>query len=348
MTELVVSLGEPAYRARQIMAWIYRRGIADPGRMTDLPVPLRDRLALLACPCEAVLQRRQSADGTLKLLLACPDGVAFECVRLRYGYGYTACVSSQAGCAGGCAFCRSGEGGLERNLTAGEMVGQVLALNAAGGRPITRVVLMGGGEPLANYAEVLRFLRLATSSDGLGLSPRRITVSTSGVVPGIRRLAGEGLPVTLSVSLHAADDRLRDRLVPVNRRWPLAELLAACRDWARLTGRRVSAEYVLIGGVNDRPEDAARLARLARGTFGHINLIALNPVPGFPHPPPSREAVAAFARQLRRSGVPVTVRRPLGRDIDGACGQLRASSRQGPAAGATNQPPDPEAARPGG
>ncbi|MDQ7793667.1 MAG: 23S rRNA (adenine(2503)-C(2))-methyltransferase RlmN [bacterium] len=319
-------LGEPGYRARQILHWIYRRGVTDPLAMTDLPASLRQELAARIRPPEAVLAHRAGPDGTLKLLLGFEGDVAVECVRLRYGYGYTACVSSQAGCAMGCAFCRSGEGGLGRNLTAGEMVAQVLALRGQGGhRGITRVVVMGSGEPLANYEELSRFLRLCVDPDGFGISPRRLTVSTCGLVPGMRRLADDGPAVTLSVSLHAAHDELRDRLVPVNRRWPLAALLEACRYYRARTGRRVTAEYVLIEGLNDRPEDTDRLARLVRGAVGHVNLIPLNPVPGTRHRPSPPEAVTAFARRLRAGGLPATVRRSLGRGVDGACGQLRAS-----------------------
>ena len=343
LAEWLASLGEPPYRARQLMRWVYRSGVVDPSAMTDLPRELRARLTGLVQRPDAVLQRLAAADGSVKLLLAYGDDVAVECVLLRHGYGYTACVSSQAGCAMGCAFCQSGRTGLIRDLTAAEMVGQVLALRRqAGGHPVNRIVVMGGGEPLANLAHSLRFLRLSAGSDGFGISPRRVTLSTCGLVPGILSLASEGPPVTLSVSLHAPTDQLRDQLVPINRRYPLAALLAACRHYAQATGRRVTAEYVLTQGVNDRPEDARRLSSLTRGAIGHINLIPLNPIPGVDFKRPRDEAVAAFARQLLDLGTAVTIRRPLGIDIGGACGQLRA------AAGSVPEGTGGPAAEPGG
>jgi 23S rRNA (adenine2503-C2)-methyltransferase len=326
LVEWLASLGEPPYRTRQLLRWSLRLGVLDPSAMTDLPRELRARLAELVQPPDTVFRRLAAADGSVKVLLACGDGVAVECVVLRHGYGYTACVSSQAGCAMGCAFCQSGRSGLIRDLTAAEMVGQVLTLRQeTGGHPVNRIVVMGGGEPLANLDQTLRFLRRTTSPDGLGLSPRRVVVSTCGLVPGILTLAAEGPPVTLSVSLHAATDQLRDQLVPVNRRYPLVELLAACRHYQRTTGRRVTAEYVLAQGVNDRPEDAGRLASLIRGVIGHVNLIPLNPIPGVGFERPSDQAVAAFAQQLLDRGMAVTIRRSLGMDIGGACGQLRAT-----------------------
>ncbi len=327
LADWMALLGEPRYRARQLLHWIYRLGVVDPSAMTDLPRDLRARLAGLIAPPDEVVERVAAADGSVKLLLEYGDGVAVECVLLRHGYGYTACVSSQAGCAMGCTFCRSGRAGLVRDLTAAEMMGQVLAMRRqTGARPVNRIVVMGGGEPLANLAHCLHFLRLSTSSDGLGISPRRLTVSTCGLVPGIFSLAAEGPPVTLSVSLHAATDELRDRLMPINRRYPLAQLLAACRHYSGATGRRVTAEYVLARGVNDRREDARKLSRLIRRAIGHVNLIPLNPIPGGDFERPRDEAVAAFARHLLDEGTAVTIRRPLGIDIGGACGQLVATA----------------------
>ena len=338
---LLAGWGEPAYRARQVWDGLYNRRAALE-ELTNLPLVLRSRLGeALPLALEKVHSSTADDGETTKWLWAAGgDGASIETVLMRYPARATVCVSTQAGCAMACSFCATGQAGFERHLTAGEVVEQVARAQHAspprgtGGVPPTtaagaarervgNVVFMGMGEPLANYdatwAAVERF------HDDFGISARHITVSTVGVVPGMRRLAGERLPVTLAVSLHAPDDALRNELVPLNRRYPLAEVLAAAREYLAASGRRLSFEYAMIGGVNDAPAQADALARRLRGfsPAAHVNLIPLNPTPGYgvPASPPRR--VAAFAERLRQGGVGATVRRNRGTDIDAACGQLR-------------------------
>jgi 23S rRNA (adenine2503-C2)-methyltransferase len=318
-----VFAGEPAYRARQAWDGLHRRGL-EPEDITELPRALRDRLAK-ALPAALEPAAESLADGgeTVKWLWRLADGALVETVLMATGSRATACVSSQAGCAMACGFCATGQAGFERHLTEGEIVEQVVrARRRAGGRRLSNVVFMGMGEPLANYDRVVAAVRRLTGD--LGLSARGITVSTIGVVPGIRRLAGEGLPVTLAVSLHAANDRLRDELVPLNRRYPLDVLMAACADHRTATGRRLSFEWALMDGINDRPSDAVELAERARPLGAHVNLIPLNPTPGWPTPGTPPAGVRAFRDRLWALGVNVTVRRTRGTEIDAACGQLRA------------------------
>ena len=318
-----VLAGEPAYRTRQAWDGMHRRGL-EPEDITELPRVLRGRLAA-ALPAALEPAAESLADGgeTVKWLWRLADGALVETVLMATGNRATACVSSQAGCAMACGFCATGQAGFERNLTEGEIVEQVVrARRRAGGRRLSNVVFMGMGEPLANYDRVVAAVRRLTGD--LGLSARGITVSTVGVVPGIRRLAGEGLPVTLAVSLHAANDRLRDELVPLNRRYPLDVLMAACADHHAATGRRLSFEWALMDGTNDRPSDAVELADRARPLGAHVNLIPLNPTPGWPTPGTPPAGVRAFRARLRALGVNVTVRRTRGTEIDAACGQLRA------------------------
>jgi 23S rRNA (adenine2503-C2)-methyltransferase len=318
-----VLAGEPAYRTRQAWDGLHRRGL-EPEEITELPRALRDRLAT-ALPAALEPAAESTADGgdTVKWLWRLGDGALVETVLMANGSRATACVSSQAGCAMACGFCATGQAGFERNLTEGEIVEQVVrARRRAGDRRLSNVVFMGMGEPLANYDRVLAAVRRLTGD--LGLSARGITVSTVGVVPGIRRLAGERLPVTLAVSLHAANDALRDELVPLNRRYPLDVLMLACADHRAATGRRLSFEWALMDGINDRPSDAAELAERARPLGAHVNLIPLNPTPGWPTPGTPAAGVRAFRDRLRKLGVNVTVRRTRGTEIDAACGQLRA------------------------
>jgi 23S rRNA (adenine2503-C2)-methyltransferase len=318
--------GVPAYRADQIYSWVYRKHHRSPERMVNLPGALRERLQTLcdlALPGTASVH--SSADElTHKFVLTLVDGARVECVSMRTDRRLTFCLSSQVGCALGCTFCATGLMGLKRNLGPGEIVAQVIAMGDFHGWKDDRfnLVFMGMGEPLANYVPVMEAIRILHDPRGLNLGARRITVSTSGVVPQMARLAGEGLPLGLAVSLHATTDELRDRLVPINRRWPLAELIAAARDYGRRSGRRVTLEYTLLAGVNDRDEDAARLAALARELPSKINLIAYNPVPGLEWKRPAREAVDAFARRLWPIAPAVTVRHTMGGEIWAACGQL--------------------------
>jgi 23S rRNA (adenine2503-C2)-methyltransferase len=320
------SLGEPAYRGRQLARWIYRRRAAAFDGMTDLPASLRARLAAAArLPRLAVVARQEAPDGsTTKFLCALPDGQAIETVLMRYADGRrTACISTQVGCGMGCTFCATGLAGLQRNLTAGEIVDQVLLVAQATGERPTHVVFMGMGEPLANYEATVRAVRILTAPWGVGIGGRHLTISTVGLVPQIHRLAAERFPLTLAISLHAPDDALRTHLVPVNRRWPIAQLLAAARAYATTTGRRVTFEYVLLAGVNDAQAHARALGRLLAGGPYHVNVIPWNPVFGLQYRRPSADVVRRFARIVRAAGVPVTVRVERGVEIDAACGQLR-------------------------
>jgi 23S rRNA (adenine2503-C2)-methyltransferase len=329
---VVVSLGEPRYRARQLAHWIYARAAASIEAMTDLPRSLRERLAqAVGLSRVRPIARSTSHDGlTTKLLLALGDGATVETVLMRYDDGRrTVCVSTQVGCGMGCTFCATGQAGLTRNLTAGEIVDQVLAVARACGERPTHVVFMGMGEPLANYEAVLRAVRLLNAPYGLRIGMRHITISTVGLVPQIRRLAQERLQLTLAVSLHAPDDTLRTQLVPINRRWPIADLLAASSEYAAVTGRRVTFEYVLMAGVNDRPDQARQVAALLAGRGAHLNLIPWNPVYGTQYRRPSIEAVHRFARVVRQGGISTTVRIDRGVEIDAACGQLRRTHAEG-------------------
>ena len=341
---------QPAYRATQVARWL-TRGVTDPAEMTDLPADLRVRLASTFHPAPRVLRER-TADGglTRKVLLSCGEGEAVESVLMLYpataerAARATVCISTQAGCAMGCPFCATGQAGFRRQLGLGEIVRQVTVMQRLlaerghellAGVPdhVTNVVFMGMGEPLANLAPTVAAVRWLTGEralgDGFGLSPRAITVSTVGLVPGIHRLAELGLPITLAVSLHAPDDTLRDDLVPVNRQHPLDELLAACRDYVATTGRRMTFEYVLIDGVNAGQQQARALADLITGAFPrppvpHVNLIPMNPTPAVPWRAPPGAAQRAFGETLERAGVPATLRRNRGTAIDAACGQLYA------------------------
>ena len=315
---------EPGYRVDQVWHGLYRQGLG-PDKLTTLPKGLRTRLAEALPPALVPLAESVSADGgTVKWLWGLRDGTTIETVLMHYRDRSTVCVSTQAGCAMGCGFCATGQAGFDRHLSAGEIVEQVIrARRRAGSRRVSNVVFMGMGEPLANYDAT--WAAIERLHGDLGISARHLTVSTVGIVPGIRRLATEALPVNLAVSLHAADDELRSRLVPINRRYPLATLAEACHAYRRARNRRLSFEWALIDGVNDRPVDAARLAAFVRPLRAHVNLIPLNPTPAFGTPGTPPERVEAFADRLRALGANVTVRRTRGTDIDAACGQLRAA-----------------------
>ncbi len=334
--------GEPAYRSRQVWEGL-RRG-DDPASLTVLPRSLRERLGeepALAPALHLDAEVMSHGGSTVKWRWALGDGRLVETVLMHYPERTTVCVSSQAGCAMACSFCATGQAGFDRNLTTGEIVEQVVRAGAEarrGGRRLSNVVFMGMGEPLANLDRV--WPAVERIHDDLGLSARHLTISTIGIVPGIRRLAAEPLPVNLAVSLHAADDALRDELVPINRRYPIAALLEACGEWVEAKGRRLSFEWALIDGVNDRPADAGRLAELARSVRAHVNLIPLNPTPGYPTRGTSPAGVRAFCELLVSLGVNATVRRNRGTDIDAACGQLAARGRAGGPAVAGVDGPD--------
>jgi 23S rRNA (adenine2503-C2)-methyltransferase len=330
LDHLVLGWGEPAYRARQLFHWIHRRGVLDPTQMTDLPVVLREHLTLSQ---SEEIRRLRSVDGlTSKLLLRLHDGQEIEAVEMNtapdgQGGRKTICVSTQAGCAMGCVFCVTGQFGFARNLEAGEIVEQVLRFSDRV-RPVTNVVFMGMGEPLANYDETLRAIRLLLHPEGLRLGARRITLSTSGLVPQMRRLAGEGLTIGLAVSLHAPNDELRSSLMPVNRRWPIAEVLDAAQQYIDRTGRRVSFEYTLMAGVNDSDMLADELAHLLQRRLCHVNLIPLNPSEDPSLQASSTQRALAFESRLRQAGVAATIRVNRGRDILAACGQLRLAEKK--------------------
>jgi 23S rRNA (adenine2503-C2)-methyltransferase len=327
LEQLVLSLGEPAYRGRQIFHWIHHRGELDPMRMTELPLGLRQRLA--SSRSEEV-RRLRSIDGlTSKLLLRLHDGQEIEAVEMNTASDgrKTICVSTQAGCAMGCVFCVTGQFGFARNLDAGEVVEQVLRFSAPD-HPVTNVVFMGMGEPLANYDETLRAIRLLTHPEGLKLGARRITLSTSGLVPQMERLADERLQIGLAVSLHAPNDELRSSLMPVNRRWPIGEVLAAADHYVERTHRRVSFEYTLMAGVNDSDELAGELAQLLSGRLCHVNLIPLNPSEDQSLHASTAQRALAFESRLRMAGIAATIRVNRGRDILAACGQLRLAEKK--------------------
>ncbi len=322
----LAAAGEPAYRADQMFAWVYRRHERDPSRMTNLPAALRARLPeLVSFDLAHDLTVCSTRDGlTQKFVLELQDGARVECVSMRTERRLTFCLSSQVGCALKCSFCATGLMGLKRNLTPAEIVTQVVAMGEYHHWRDDRfnLVFMGMGEPLANYDSVLRAIRILHEPRGLNLGARRITVSTSGLVPQIERLGEEDLALGLAVSLHATTDELRDQLVPVNRRWPIRQLLDAAAHYGRQVGRRVTLEYTLLGGVNDSRADADRLSAFARALPSKINIIPYNPVPGLPWQRPSPESVQQFAEWLYPRSPAVTVRHTLGGEIWAACGQL--------------------------
>ena len=322
------AMGEPAFRAKQVFSWLHRGARFE--EMTNLPKALRERLASeyeLHLP-EVARKQVSARDGTVKYLWRLRDGHCVESVLMRYHHGNTVCISSEVGCAMGCAFCASTRGGLVRRLLPSEMLDQVLFTQLDSGLPVSNIVLMGIGEPLDNYDNVRRFLALVNDPEGMNIGMRHISLSTCGLVPGIDRLAEEDLQLTLSVSLHAPDDALRSSLMPVNRRYPIDELLAACKRYFEKTGRRISFEYAMIDGRNDTPEMAQLLIRRLRGLPAHVNLIPLNRIEESPLQPSTRQAVAAFQKALDDAGITATVRRTLGSDIDASCGQLRKKYEQ--------------------
>jgi 23S rRNA (adenine2503-C2)-methyltransferase len=325
-------LGEPAYRGRQLAQWLYRRGARSFEEMTDLPASLRARLAAVAAVGRStVAQQQTSSDGTAKLLLEEADGRRIETVLLPYEARTSVCISSQVGCPVGCVFCATATMGFGRNVTAGEMVDQVLTAQdeaIRSGRPrITHVVVMGMGEPLLNVPELLKAIRLLNQE--VGIAMRHITVSTAGYVPGIRRLAEENLQITLALSLHAPNDALRAELIPLAKKYPLSETMAAVREYTEKTGRRVTLEYLLLARVNDLETHARELARLVRGMITHVNLIPWNPADTFSaFEAPSGARVRAFRRVLEECGLTVTQRVERGQDIMAACGQLAVKDRR--------------------
>ena len=324
LTALMKELGQPAFRAKQIFHWLHQKLVTEFSAMTDQPKALLARLEegyYIAAP--AIARRQQSKDGTVKYLFALEDGNCIETVIMRYHYGVTACVSTQVGCRMGCRFCASTQAGRVRNLEAGEIAAQIYTAQKDVGERISHIVLMGIGEPLDNFDNVMDFLSIISSPDGVNIGMRNISLSTCGVVPMIDKLAEKKLQLTLSISLHAPNDEMRSKMMPVNDAYPVAQLIAACRRYQETTGRGVSFEYSMVRGVNDSPATAKELAALIRGMGAHVNLIPINPVDGSSYSATDAENVKRFQSLLTDLGVNATVRRRLGSDISAACGQLR-------------------------
>ena len=315
---------QPAFRAKQVYTWLHK-GVRSYEEMTNLPKSLRDILAeqYPINPPQVVRKQESARDGTIKYLWQLSDGNCVETVLRRYNYGNTVCISTEVGCPMGCAFCASTLGGLVRRLEPFEMLDQVLFTQVDSGLPISRIVLMGIGEPLDNFDNVLRFLELVNSEEGMNISMRHISLSTCGLVPKIDALAQKKLQISLAISLHGPNNEIRGKIMPVNRAYPIEELIDACRRYYAATSRRIHFEYAMIDGVNDRPCDAKEILRRMKGLPAHFNLIPLNQVEESPLKPSSKGAVAAFQKMLEDGGITATVRRTLGGDIDASCGQLR-------------------------
>ncbi|MCQ2447400.1 MAG: 23S rRNA (adenine(2503)-C(2))-methyltransferase RlmN [Oscillibacter sp.] len=327
ITDLMRSMGESSFRGKQVFTWLHK-GVRSFDEMSNLSKTLRGKLTETCQLTPPTVARKQVSqlDGTIKYLWELSDGNCIETVLMRYHHGNTVCISSQVGCRMGCAFCASTIAGKVRDLTPAEMLDQVLFTQIDSGVEISNIVLMGIGEPTDNLDHVLRFLELVNHPDGLNIGMRHISLSTCGVIPGIRRLADLGLQLTLSVSLHAPDRETRDRIMPVNRAYDVDDLFAACHDYFKKTGRRISFEYAMIDGVNDHDWQADLIAKKLRGMPGHVNLIPLNDVVESPFKPSKR--IAEFQKRLESHGLTATVRRSLGGDIDASCGQLRRKAMQ--------------------
>ena len=325
MEELIVSLGEPKFRAKQIFAWLYK-GVDSFDQMTNVPANLKNKLAEAGADLGILKPLKvqvSKLDGTRKYLFELGDGNAIESVFMKYKYGNTICVSSQAGCRMGCKFCASTIGGLCRNLTAGEIIEQLLAAERDTGEPINHIVVMGTGEPFDNYENLSKFISIINDKNGRNLGMRNITVSTCGLAPMIEKFGNDFPQVNLAISLHAPNDAIRSQSMPVNKRWSIDELLKACRDYIDATGRRISFEYAMIDGLNDSDACAEELGNRLRGMLCHVNLIPVNAVEGKKQKRSSKERIRSFMDILEKKGINVTVRRTLGSDINASCGQLR-------------------------
>lgn len=324
LENFIVELGEKKFRAAQIYKWLHL-GVTSYDEMTDISKSLREKLEKISYVSTLKTEEKfiSKLDGTVKYLFSLPDGNAVESVVMRYHHGLTICISTQVGCRMGCRFCASTIGGLYRNLTAGEILNQVIFAQKDLGERISNIVLMGIGEPMDNYDNVVKFLKNVNNERGLNIGLRHITISTCGVVPGIIKLADEGLPVTLTISLHAPNDAIRDEIMPVNRKYKIKELVKACKYYLDKMGRRISFEYSLIHGVNDSLDNADELSRLVRPLHAHVNLIPVNKVEERDFEKSSKHDIDAFLNRLLNNGINATVRRELGSDISASCGQLR-------------------------
>lgn len=327
LTAFVGELGEKPFRARQLYQWMHEKLAPSIDDMTNLSKAFREKLKenTTYTSLKTVRMLESGIDGTRKYLFGLGDGNVIESVLMKYKHGNSVCISSQVGCRMGCRFCASTLDGLTRNLTAGEMLDQIYQIQAGTGERVSNVVVMGSGEPMDNYENLVRFIRLLSDENGLHISQRNITVSTCGIVPGIKRLTEEGFSVTLALSLHAPDDEVRKTLMPIANRYSLKEILPACKGYYEKTGRRLTFEYSLVKGVNDNLEEARRLTALIRDMHGHVNLIPVNPIKERDYRQSNREAIEQFKEYLEKHGINVTIRREMGRDIGGACGQLRKS-----------------------
>ena len=330
LTALMKELGQPGFRAKQIFHWVHQKQAAEFSQMTDQPKALIARLEQDFYIAQHKVRRCQrSKDGTVKYLFELADGNCIETVLMRYNYGNTVCVSTQVGCRMGCRFCASTQGGRVRNLEAGEIAAEIYGVMRDTGERVSHVVLMGIGEPLDNFDNVMDFLEIVSCADGINIGMRNFSLSTCGLVPMIDKLAEKKLQLTLSVSLHAPENTMRSSMMPVNNAYPVEQLIAACRRYQQTTGRRISFEYSMVRGVNDSDQTAAMLAKLIRGMGAHVNLIPINPVDGSPYSASDDANVRRFQHRLMDLGVNATVRRRLGQDISAACGQLRREDSKG-------------------
>ena len=325
LREAVLSLSEPGFRAKQIYSWLHQKGAVSFDEMTNLPKALREKLAAqyrltVMEPVDVLVSR---IDGTRKYIFELFDGNVIEAVLMRYHHGNSVCISTQVGCRMGCHFCASTLDGCVRNLSAGELLSEIYRIQKDTGERVSNVVLMGSGEPLDNFDEVTKFLRMISDENGLNISQRNLTLSTCGLVPKIRELADLGFQITLALSLHAPNQSVREEIMPIARAYPLEEVLAACRYYFEKTGRRLSFEYSIVKGVNDNDAEAKSLAKLLFGMHGHVNLIPVNPIKERDYESPDRAAVYRFQHILEENGINATIRREMGRDIHSACGQLR-------------------------
>lgn len=331
LQEALLFMGEKPFRAKQIYEWMHQKLVTDFDDMSNLSKNLREKLRdnFMLTVLEPVEVKISGIDGTRKYLFRLADGNVIESVWMQYHHGNSVCISSQVGCRMGCRFCASTLDGLERNLAVSELLEQIYRIQALTGERVSNIVIMGSGEPLDNYENVVRFLHMISDERGLHISQRNITLSTCGIVPGIEKLTRENLQITLALSLHAPSDEVRRTLMPVANRYALADVLNACKNYYEVTGRRLTFEYSLVRGVNDNLEEARQLAALIKDMHGHVNLIPVNPIRERDYVQSGQKAVLDFKNYLEKKGIPVTVRREMGRDINGACGQLRRSFLQG-------------------